>query len=253
MNGPLNGPVNGPVPGWGGEPALVPGELRGYRQFDVRADGLYPLVHDLQPWAGEVEQARCGAGHDHAAPDRDCRCGLYAWYLPGSATVALGPAPAVVAARGRIILGDRGFRAAGARVEAVCLPGAVRWWPPTASRTRAMLAERYPGTAVYSSSRRMLRDHPPSDVRALGIDPPPDRSRGYRTAAAAMWVGVLVLTYSLTTLPRDDVTAWMARWWPVLVVVTIGWQAGLTWLIVRLMALQSPLGPPKAPPRAPSP
>lgn len=226
--------------GWSGETALVPGELRGYRQFEVRRNGLYPLVHDAAPWSGDVEQARCGAGHEHAAPDAECRCGLYAWYLPGSATVALGPSPAVVAARGRCILGDRGFRAAAARVVAVTLPGSVRWWPPAAARTRAMLAESYPDTLVYTSTRRMLRDFPPQDVRGLGIDPPADHSRGYRTAVAALWMGILVLTYSLTTLPRDEMAAWTTRWWPLLVLATIAWQAGLTWLIVRLLALQSP-------------
>ena len=41
-----------------------------------------------------------------------------------------------------------------------------------------MLAELYPRTLVYRSSRRMLNDHPPQDVRALGIYPPRDRSRG---------------------------------------------------------------------------
>ena len=76
-------------------PDLVAGELRGYRQFDLRADGLYPMVHsECGPWDGRLERARCAAGADHAAPAAECRCGLYGWYLPGSATVALGPVSA---------------------------------------------------------------------------------------------------------------------------------------------------------------
>ena len=84
------------------EASLVPGELRGYRQFELRPNGLYPLVHSGSgPWDGRLERAVCAAGIDHEPPATDCRCGLYAWYLPGSATVSLGPVSAVVAARGR--------------------------------------------------------------------------------------------------------------------------------------------------------
>lgn len=221
--------------------ALVPAELRGYRQFQLRGDGLYPLVHAAAgAWDGRLERAACGAGAEHPPPAAECRCGLYAWYLPGSATVALGPASAVVAARGRCILGDRGFRAASARVEAVTLPAAVRWYPPAAARARRMLAERYPTTKVYGSVRRMLKDHPPQDVRELGIDPPPDRSRGYRTAAFALWAAIVVLAYSLAALPRDAVADTLTQWWPLLVVIAVAWQAGMVWLLVRLMALQTP-------------
>lgn len=222
------------------EPALVPGELRGYRQFQLRADGLYPLVHaETGPWDGRLQQARCAAGVDHPAPAADCRCGLYAWYLPGSATVALGPVNAVVAARGRCILGDRGFRAAEARIEAVTLPLAVRWNPSAATRARRMLAEQYPGVLVYSSARRMLSDHAPQDVRALGIDPPRDRSRGYRAAAVVLWGVALIFTALLAGLPRLGVAHGFENWWPVLVLFAVAWQAGLVWLVTRLMGLQT--------------
>jgi hypothetical protein len=221
-------------------PALVPGELRGYRQFQLRADGLYPLVHaGSGPWSGELEQAVCAAGGGHPAPGPGCGCGLYAWYLPGSATVSLGPASAVVAARGRCVLGDRGFRTASARIEAVALPGLARWNPRAAARARRMLAGRYPQTRVYGSARRMLKDHPPHDVRGLGVDPPRDRSRGYRTAAVVLGLTVVVATYSLAFLPREAVADTLSRWWPLLVLLTVAWQAGLVWLVARLLALQT--------------
>jgi hypothetical protein len=221
--------------------ALVPGELRGFRQFELRAEGLYPLVHSGSgPWSGRLERARCAAGADHPPPAVDCRCGLYAWYLPGSATVSLGPASAVIAARGRCILADRGFRAAEAWIEAVALPAAVRWNPAAASRMRRMLAEQYPRTRVYHSARQMLKDHPPQDVRALGIHPPIDQSRGYRAAVVAIFVIGLVLTAALATLPRLAVAHGFEHWWPLLVIFTVAWQAGLVWLIARLMALQTP-------------
>jgi hypothetical protein len=220
--------------------SLVAGELRGYRQFHLRADGLYPLVHSGSgPWDGELERARCTVGSEHVAPARECRCGLYAWYLPGSATVALGPASAVVAARGRCVLGDRGFRAGQARIEAVSLPGLVRWNLAAAARARRMLATQYPQTRVYGSARRMLKDFPPHDVRALGIDPPRDRSRGYRAAAIGLGVAVVLATYSLAFLPRDAVAHTLSRWWPLLVLLAVAWQAGLVWLISRLLALQT--------------
>jgi hypothetical protein len=229
-------------------PDLVPGELRGYRQFELRDDGLYPLVHaEFGPWEGELEQARCALGKVHPAPDPDCRCGLYGWYLPGSATVAVGPVSAVVSVRGKCILGDRGFRAAAAHIEAVALPATVRWHRPAARRVHAMLAEKYPETLVYGSVRRMLREHPPHDVSALGIRPPRDRSRGYRMAVIGLWLLVLVTTYALAALSRDGVV--VSRWWPAMLVLAIAWQAGMVVLFAKLLNLQGtkPSGPPTQP------
>lgn len=224
----------------GDERALVAGELRGFRQFELRPDGLYPLVHDRTgPWDGTLHRARCSTGADHDAPSADCRCGLYAWYLPGSATVALGPVSAVVAARGRCILGDRGFRASSARIEAVTLPAVARFHPTAARRARRMLDERYPQTRVYGSARAMLKDFPPHDVTALGIDPPTDHSRGYRAAAVALCVAVVGVTYAIALMPAA-VGDSASRWWPLLVVLAVGWQAGFVWLLARLLALQGP-------------
>lgn len=222
-------------------PALVPGELRGYRQFELRADGLYPLVHSgFGPWDPRLERARCAAVAEHAPPESECRCGLYGWYLPGSATVALGPASAVIAARGRCVLGDRGFRAAAARIEAVALPAAVRWNPRAAARARRMLAERYPATRVYGSVRQMLKDHPPHDLRELGIDPPGDRSREYRAALVATWLTGLLLIVTLAAAPRLLTGHGLGDWWPLLVLLVVAWQGGLVWLIARLLRLQAP-------------
>lgn len=224
--------------------SLVPGELRGYRQFELRTDGLYPLAKTtFGPWDGRGEQARCAKGVDHASPSADCGCGLYGWYLPGSATVALGPASAVIAARGRCILGDRGFRAEHARIEAVALPAPVRWNPRAAARARRMLAEQYPHTQVYRSARAMLRDHPPHDVRSLGIQPPPDRSRGYRAAVVGMFALALLLVIALAALPRLSSEYGAGAWWVVIVILTLAWQGGMVWLVGRLLALQGHAGP----------
>ena len=231
---------------------LVPGELRGYRQFDLRPDGLYPLVHhERGAWDGGLERARCALGHDHPSPAPECRCGLYGWYLPGSATVAVGPASAVIAVRGRCILGDRGFRAASAHVVAVAMPLALRLSPVAGRRAREMLAAKYPGTVVYDSVRRMLKDHPPDDVRALGIDPQPDRSRLYRGAAVMLWLALVVPTYALFALPPEVVSTVAARIWPLLVLVAVLWQVGIVWLFSRLLGLQGGGPPATAPPPRP--
>jgi hypothetical protein len=113
-----------------------------------------------------------------------------------------------------------------------------------------MLEATYPDTVVYDSTRRMLKDHPPDDVRGLGIDPPRDRSRGYRAAAVALWCTVLLPTYGLAAIPREAVSEAMTRWWPLVLIVAIGWQAGMVWLLSRLLSLQStsPFG---TPPRQP--
>jgi hypothetical protein len=189
------------------------------------------------PWDPGLERAVCAKGLDHAPPHADCTCGLYAMYRPGSGTVSLGAANAVISARGRCVLGDRGFRAASARIEAVALP------LTSLHRYRAerrKLAEHYPHTRVYRSTRRMLRDHPPHDLRALGIVPPPDRSRGYRSAAAVLWALFVVAGYSVVLLPRERAAELAADWWPLLVLVVLAVQAGFIWLLTRLMALQLP-------------
>lgn len=224
------------------EPSLVVGELRGFRQFDLAGGALYPVVHAAQgPWDGLLERARCSHDPSHAAPVRGCTCGLYAMYRPGSGTVALGAANAVVAARGRVVLADRGFRAEAARVEAVALPVTVMS-PRAAARGRAALAARYPGTRVYRSTRRMLRDHPPHDLAALGLQPPPDRSRGYRAVAVLVWALFVVGGYSVVFLPHDAVAGVLRTWWPLLVVAFVAWQAALVLLVSRLMALQGGVG-----------
>lgn len=221
-------------------PALVVGELRGYRQFDLRPDGLYPRVHaEAGPWQGSLHRAACVVTPEHQAPVSGCTCGLYAWYLPGSATVGVGPASAVVAASGRCVLGDRGFRAAAARIEAVALPGYLLVTPRSAARVRRMLAESYPGTRVYATARRMIRDHPPQDVSGLGITPPLDRSRGYRTATLALSAFVVASTCALFVLPRDAIARAVSAWWVVFVLLFVLWQVGTVWLLTRLLALQT--------------
>lgn len=225
------------------ERPLVVGELRGYRQFDLVDGRLWPVVHsELGAWTA-VTEAVCAREPGHAAPVAGCTCGLYAMHRPGSATVSLGAANAVVAASGRVVLADRGFRAARARVEAVALPTLTRLVPGATAQARRQLAADHPGVRVYGSTRRMLRDFPPHDVAALGIEPPRDRSRGYRAVAVAVWAVFVVAGYGLVLLPRDAVADALRTWWPLWLAGFVAWQAALVWLLTRLMSLQMPERP----------
>jgi hypothetical protein len=101
-----------------------------------------------------------------------------------------------------------------------------------------MLAARYPGTVEYDSTRRMLKQFPPDDVSGLGIRPPPDRSRSYRTATVGLWLTLVLPTYSLFVLPREVVAGTVSRWWPLVLLLVVAWQAGMVWLLSRLLSLQ---------------
>lgn len=221
--------------GFDGPPALVPGELRGYRQFQLAGDGLYPTVHRVMgPWSGELQPAVCAAESGHAAPAHDCGCGLYGWYHPGDANGGFGDISGVIAARGRCILGDRGFRAAAARIEAIALPWWMRLAPRTAGRTRAMLALRYPHTRVYGSKRRMLREHPCHDVSELGIAPRSSHVRIYRRAALLLWtLGVLAFWLVALAFRGEGQDGAPALALGVLLGV-VTWQALLITLVVRM-------------------
>ena len=209
-------PRAGPHPRPGAEPdmvdevpagvgaALVPGELRGYRQFLLcKDDGLYPLVHTVcGPWDGQLQRAVCASGARHAAPAPDCLCGLYAWYLPGSATVSLGPASAVVAARGRCVLGDRGFRAAAARIEAVVPAGRGALAPRGRSagpRDAGPALSADPGLPLDPAD---AAGPPAAGRQRPGDSPPRDHSRAYRAAAAVLWVAFVLARSPRGRLPR---------------------------------------------------
>ena len=103
-----------------------------------------------------------------------------------------------------------------------------------------MLAQRYPRARVYGSVRQMVRDYPPHEVRALGIDPPRDRTRGYRAAAAGTYLTGVVLTLLFAALPLV-VAHGFESWWPLFVFsFVLVWQATLVWLLARLVRLQTP-------------
>ena len=221
-------------------PALVAGELRGYRRFRLAEDGLRPPVHVATgPWSWPVEHARCTVDDGHVPPERECGCGLYGWYHPSHTGLGTGwgDVTAVVAARGRIVLGDSGFRAAAARVQAVNLPRRARLSRRRRRRYERVLAARYPGVSVYRSRRRMLRRHPPEDLSALGITVRPSRAPRYRWTALVVWLsGVLVLC-SVAVVPRPVLIGITPVGWLGALAGFVLWQVALVWLVSRASPL----------------
>jgi hypothetical protein len=213
-----------PAAGFAGEPALVPGELRGFRLFRMLDGKLFPLAVDrMVAWSPDTERAVCVRSTTHAAPERDCQCGVYGWYHPSDAGGVLGALPAVIAASGRTILGDRGFRAAAARIEAVALPRGLRCNPMAAARARRLLLQNYPRTRVYSSRRLLLRDHRPQQDDALGIHPRRNPGHVYARLAFALWVVFVVTSYATVLVPPSIIALGMRRviWLAVLLTIVV--------------------------------
>jgi hypothetical protein len=230
----------------GGPPALVAGELRGYRRFRLAEDGLRPPVHvRAGPWNWPVEHARCAVDAAHVPPARGCGCGLYGWYHPSHTGLGTGwgDVTAVVAARGRIVLGDSGFRAAAARVQAVSLPHRVRFSPRRRRRCKQVLAQRYPGASVYRSRRHMLHAHPPDDLSALGIVVRPSRAPRYRWTALFVWLAGVLTVCSVAVVPHPVLVGISTAGWLVALACFVLWQAALVWLVCRASPLPAGTDP----------
>jgi hypothetical protein len=227
----------------------VAGEVRGYRRFQLAEDGLRPPVHfGSGPWSGQVEQARCAVDEGHVPPQWGCGCGLYGWYHPSYTGLGTGwgNVTAVIAARGRVILGDSGFRAAAARIVAVSFPR--RMGPRRRSRWERMLAERYPEVSVHRSRRRMIRRHPPEDLSGLGIAVGSSPAVRYRWSALALWLCGVVALCSVAIVPRAALTRIGPAEWLGALGCFLVWQAALVWLVCR--SSPPPAGPTRQEPSA---
>lgn len=146
---------------------LIPGTLRGYREWRPARLELRSLFHDL-PWTSGLQAARCAGYSDDVSgrcrrddgriPGSTCSCGFYAHYempraFPGYTVWG------VIQAQGRVVLGTQGFRAEKARIEALYAP----WLTRPAHLARAL---KY-GVPVFASRQRFLRKYPPSDISEL--------------------------------------------------------------------------------------
>jgi len=65
------------------------------------------------------------------------------------------------------------------------------------------------------------------------------RASWLRTAVIVLWAAVLLPTYALAALHGQTPAVAVASWWPLVVLLAVGWQVGLVWLFTRLLGLQS--------------
>src|SRR5262249_11862196 len=136
-----------------------------------------------------------------------CNCGIYAWYAPDDTGTLDARVFGVVEASGLVLMGDRGFRAARARVIAL-----VTRNPRLAAACAAA------GVTVYRRRRHLLRGYPPEDVSGLlaaDSTPEPDEHEPSRQAAGrfgrvvwgVVWGRVALLALAAALLPAGAVLA----------------------------------------------
>lgn len=151
-------------------PALVPSPLYGLRTWSVVGASGHERLAGPQlgtPWPDAGGWLVAGCTEGHAAPGRQCGCGIHAWHpTRRSARRVLairGEVPGVVEAGGAIEVHRDGFRAERARPFALMLP----------PRANAALAGRL--TAAYEAE--LVPVAGPDTVlawcraRGLGLEP----------------------------------------------------------------------------------
>jgi len=171
----------------GTETTMVPGTLRGYRVWKLHPNGLASLSIGRYVWGSGTEQARCLMSFSsHSAleaPVRRCTCGLYAKHTLDavedefmSGSLMYGS----IKAHGRIILGDSGFRAERAEIEALLWQGSpIRYTDPDGE-----LAIVLNSVPFYTSRKKFLKDYPPISVgHLLPEEAPKDQVQYWGPAA----------------------------------------------------------------------
>ena len=179
---------------WTGEETLVPAALRGFRSWRVR-DGKLLSTGVAHEWDRPEVSARClrdavSGGYDpdcpcdlclhntHAAPVKDCGCGIYGWYDPVDSRLVRSDVFGVVEVTGRAVMASHGFRAERARIVALAIepPTSHYYSRFTLSYDNPPSSEELHGIArwaktheipVFTSRVRMLEEFPPQDVSGL--------------------------------------------------------------------------------------
>lgn len=191
----------------GTERPLVQGTLRGYREWQwgnknwlrgsrfPRGDFLWPqnlewtfnagdAPYQVSPWLPDTwNEAVCARLESHQVPYPDtecCGCGFYAKYRPQwnqiSPSVAVR---GIIEAKGRIILGTKGFRAQQARIVALIRPSDAPYAAPylglphdqykrlsgQVANSSVRAAEAY-GVPLFNMEEA-LEAFPPHDVEEL--------------------------------------------------------------------------------------
>lgn len=183
------------------------GSVRGVRTFRVRPDGRLAPITNRPPWTPGVNTAACdrrtltrALPPAHDAPGPGCVCGLWACgsvpALRQTGVLGASRVLAVVAAYGRLIPAERGFRAQHAVIEALWLS------PRIPVERRHAVARAYPAAAVYASKAAMLAEHPLTALPSYDLParPRPSRLLG-QVAAHAAWTLAVAVLWFLTPLP----------------------------------------------------
>jgi len=168
------------------EHEVVPGVLRGYRQWQVQPDGLYACNFPVRWEAGVNTATHQGAKtydygdgrrrlhkvevpDDQAAPVKGCSCGFYA--LHGT-DLYRGHGPRYVSgsikAYGHVILGTTGFRAQYVEIESLWIPDALEGRHTLAL---SVIRDHYPDVPVFDTWADLMQAFPPIPVTEL-IGPP---------------------------------------------------------------------------------
>lgn len=190
-----------------GPPLLVPQGLVVYRRWQLYNGTLYPcnINRESPCWAPSTQPntATCSLRPDERVPHERCGCGFYAYYSPHHRPFGLSTRSVfgVMEARGRVLMGTNGVRAAQGTPRAIVWP---RLWRRVMEMESTLVSAsdirrlrlRYPHLKVYRSERRMLAEWPQPDVKELlGQDPVvlPRGARAHHIVVLAGMVTVLSL------------------------------------------------------------
>jgi hypothetical protein len=205
---------------------LVPGPVYGLRTWTVVVDEhgeslAAPLRGTHWPAGGAWLDAACDCSPRHAAPGRDCMCGIHAWHpTRGNARrvlAALRQVVGVIEADGAVEVHEDGFRAQRARPHALFVP------PGRNAALIARLAQRHGAQVVEVRGADELaawcREHglglpPPVVAQLLGPDELDELRRTRRrtarrdavraVASIALIVALLVLALALDAPPDHN-------------------------------------------------
>jgi hypothetical protein len=189
------------------EATMVPGTLRGYRVWRLTPHGLGSVSFTSYVWK-KSERAQCAHGSTpigHRAPVSGCTCGLYAKHTLEAVEDEFGSSSFMygsIKAHGRIILGDHGFRAEYAEIEALLWHGLpIRYIDPDVG-----LAGALNSVPFYTTRKKFLKDYPPISVdHLLPEEAPRDQVKYWGpTDPEKLWLDRM-------KLQADSLRAWRAQ------------------------------------------
>ena len=139
----------------------VNGELIGYRHGLVaKRDGQWILHSPIKPmpWDRGPVTAACGSGRDHEAPQKSCRCGLYAKWDESGLASEFGNHEWItqVKAWGRVIPGSKGFRAQHMQITGIR--------PPKCEQCDEPATHMISANPAALSGRPSCQDHMPESI-----------------------------------------------------------------------------------------